>query len=166
MREALLFEVKEQFFAFPVTEVREVLRAALPMPLPRPPFGCLGLLDVRGEMVPVLDLAVILGLRRPLPLQAMSERLVMSHLLVLEREALPVALVVDRVLEVGLAEDAGEEARALAHSTLGKAAALVAGVVEAGTRRALLLRPEGLVTAGRMRVLARALSRPRAEAVP
>src|SRR5689334_22059339 len=132
MADALLFDIEDQTFALPLEDVREVLRAAMPMPLPRAPFGCLGLLDVRGEVVPVLDLAVMLGQRPPATRGAFSEQLLNSHLLVLEREQLPVALVVDRVLEVGHADAIQADAREMATQTLGKAAELFAGVVESG----------------------------------
>jgi len=44
-------------------DVREVLRAATPSPLPRAPAIVLGLLNVRGELVPVLDVRSRFGLR-------------------------------------------------------------------------------------------------------
>jgi purine-binding chemotaxis protein CheW len=54
-------------FGLLARDVREVLRAATPSPLPHAPAVVLGLLNVRGELVPVLDVRSRFGLRpRPL----------------------------------------------------------------------------------------------------
>src|SRR6185369_8469332 len=72
--EALLFSLGSEVFAFPIGRVRQVLRACWPQPVPRPPLGCLGVIEVAGEVVPILDLAVLLALRRPLPSSALRRR--------------------------------------------------------------------------------------------
>ena len=50
-------------FGLLARDVREVLRAATPSPLPRAPAIVLGLLNVRGELVPVIDVRSRFGLR-------------------------------------------------------------------------------------------------------
>lgn len=60
-REVLVFEVAGQRYGVAGEHVREVLRAALPAPLPDAPSLVTGVLNVRGEIVPLLDLSVQLG---------------------------------------------------------------------------------------------------------
>ncbi|AWN54058.1 chemotaxis protein CheW [Methylobacterium sp. 17Sr1-1] len=81
--------------ALPQRAVREIL------PLPRlwrppgAPGALAGFLNLAGSAVPVLDLAVLFGLGRPVTAQAALYR----HLVLLHGEA-PLALLVDRVADV------------------------------------------------------------------
>ena len=50
-------------FGLLAKDVREVVRAATPSPLPGAPAIVLGVLNVRGELVPVLDVRSRFGLR-------------------------------------------------------------------------------------------------------
>jgi purine-binding chemotaxis protein CheW len=54
--EALLFELSGQRFAVTLDEVEELTRACALQPLPKAPRPVLGVLNLRGEIVPVLDL--------------------------------------------------------------------------------------------------------------
>ena len=49
-------------FGLLAADVREVVRAATPSPLPRAPAIVLGVLNVRGELVPLLDVRSRFGL--------------------------------------------------------------------------------------------------------
>jgi len=60
--EALLFELAAQRFAVPLSDVVEVLRAVAIRALPSAPAITLGIIDVRGEILPVLDLRARFGL--------------------------------------------------------------------------------------------------------
>ena len=62
----LVISLGDQRFALPLEVVTEIFLASAPRAAIRAPFGCLGLVEVRGQMVPLLDLATLLGLRRPL----------------------------------------------------------------------------------------------------
>jgi purine-binding chemotaxis protein CheW len=53
---ALVFEVSGQRYALPSADVREVLRAVAVVPLPRAPAVVEGVINLRGRLVPVLDL--------------------------------------------------------------------------------------------------------------
>jgi chemotaxis signal transduction protein len=157
MRQALLFSVADETFALPLGSVREVVRAAWPRPSPRAPFGCLGLLDLHGQLVPLLDLGPLLGLRRPLPAAQLELKMLDCHVLVVELKGMTVSLLVDRVLDVGdeLGAPGPDEGRSLA--MLGRAASMVDGVAEAGGKRGLLLSPEALINLQRQRLLQRTL---------
>jgi len=54
--------VADELFAAPVTKVQEILDMRPIARLPRAPENLLGMIDVRGEGVPVLDLRLTLGL--------------------------------------------------------------------------------------------------------
>jgi purine-binding chemotaxis protein CheW len=59
--ETLLFEVSGGRFAIPMCDVIEVVRAVAIRTLPVGPAIMLGIIDVRGEIVPVLDVRVRFG---------------------------------------------------------------------------------------------------------
>ncbi|MGV3574075.1 MAG: chemotaxis protein CheW [Devosia sp.] len=54
--------VAEELFAAPVTKVQEILDMRVISRLPRAPDNFLGIIDVRGQGVPVLDLRLTLGM--------------------------------------------------------------------------------------------------------
>ncbi len=54
--------VADELFAAPVTKVQEILDMRPIARLPRAPDNLLGMIDVRGEGVPVLDLRQTLGI--------------------------------------------------------------------------------------------------------
>jgi purine-binding chemotaxis protein CheW len=155
---ALLFSLEGERFALPSESVREVVRAAWPTRLPRAPFGCLGILDIRGAFVPLLDLAVLLGLRPPQRAERLQERMLDSHVLVIDQDGMAMGLLVDRVLDVGEQEGELGETELSSLQALGRAAALVSGVAVTATSRAMLLSPTALLGAGRRRLLRRAIA--------
>jgi purine-binding chemotaxis protein CheW len=55
-REVLLFTLEGQRYGLPAEDVRELVRAARLTPLPRAPAIVEGLLNLRGDLLPVLDL--------------------------------------------------------------------------------------------------------------
>lgn len=59
--ETLLFEVSGGRFAIPMCDVVEVVRAVAIRTLPAAPAITLGIIDLRGEIVPVLDVRVRFG---------------------------------------------------------------------------------------------------------
>lgn len=75
--EILVFEVAGVHYALPVGSVEEILRAVAIVPLPQAPPVIEGLIDVRGSVVPVLDLRS----RFRLPPRAVrpSDHLILAH---------------------------------------------------------------------------------------
>ncbi|HSM92730.1 MAG TPA: chemotaxis protein CheW [Anaeromyxobacteraceae bacterium] len=59
--ELLTFRLGKEEFAVPIGRVREVLRAPAITEVPRAPAGVLGVVTVRGEIVPVVDAHARLG---------------------------------------------------------------------------------------------------------
>lgn len=58
------FHLHESLLGIAVDDVREVLRSPRPVPVPTAPDNVVGLLNLRGRIVSVIDLAACLGLER------------------------------------------------------------------------------------------------------
>jgi purine-binding chemotaxis protein CheW len=91
--DVLVFELAEQRFAVPLSIVNEVTRAVAVRALPGAPAVTLGIIDVRGELVPVLDLR---GRFRLAP-RSLDPG---DHFIILQAGARRVAMHVDRALDV------------------------------------------------------------------
>lgn len=123
--EVLLVEVEGQRFAIPSADVRELFRCVTVRPLPRPLAIIEGIINVRGTIVPVLDLRARFCLEARAPAHT-------DHLILAMAGPRPVALRADRAVElVRLAPGEVEDARDLLPGLH-----TVAGVMK---------RPEGLV---------------------
>lgn len=91
--EIVVFEVGGQLYGLAAADVREIVRATAIVPLPRAPAVVEGVINVRGSVLPVLDIRQ----RFRLP----AKRLSPSDLFVLAFAAeYVVALRVDRVIEL------------------------------------------------------------------
>ena len=86
--QALVLPVGSDRYALALTDVREVVRAPAPWPLPGAPPTVLGLINLRGEVVPVLDTAALLGIGR---MEAVA------YAAVADTDAGPAALAADGV---------------------------------------------------------------------
>ena len=62
--QALLLSVGADRYALELTAIREVVLAPTVTPLPGAPASVLGVVNLRGEVVPVLDTAALLGAGR------------------------------------------------------------------------------------------------------
>lgn len=91
--EVLIFEVGGQLYALPSSSVRQVVRAVTVVPLPRAPAIVEGVVNVRGTLVPVLDIRSRFRLP-PKPLEHTD------HLVLGWAGSRPVAVRVDRALEL------------------------------------------------------------------
>lgn len=88
--EYLVFELAMDRVALPLADVREVLRAVAITRLPGAPATVEGVIDVRGSVIPVIDVRTRVGLpRKRLELE--------DHLIVVQAAGRTVALRVDRV---------------------------------------------------------------------
>lgn len=93
MKFALVFWLGQHSFGLPLEKVERVLRAVEVTPLPRTPAVVSGVVDLAGEIVPVIDLRRHVGL----PPRAMQLE---DHLLVVRVAGRLLALWVDRTGEV------------------------------------------------------------------
>jgi purine-binding chemotaxis protein CheW len=61
MMRVLVIAANDAYFAVPMARVHQVLRHPLVTRIPLSPPGLLGVVNVRGEIVPLLDTAVLTG---------------------------------------------------------------------------------------------------------
>jgi len=88
-------------YAVPVDDVLEIAEYGEVAPVPGAPAAVIGVCNLRGEVLPVVDLATVFGLTRP----AAPERVVVT-----EQGGLRAGLAVDSVVGVEPLPEAREEA--------------------------------------------------------
>jgi purine-binding chemotaxis protein CheW len=94
----LVFETAGRRYALPLAEVREVVRAVAITPLPGAPAAVEGVVNVRGELVPVMDVR----LREQLPPKELDPR---EYLLSANAGGRTVAVRVDGIGEPVTVDD-------------------------------------------------------------
>jgi purine-binding chemotaxis protein CheW len=87
-------------YALPVDNVLEVGELGSLTPVPGAPNACIGVRNLRGEVVPVFDLAAVLGL----PRDGVPARLVVA-----EEGARRAGLAIDDVTDIGAIPEPSEE---------------------------------------------------------
>jgi chemotaxis signal transduction protein len=122
--QAIVLPIGEDRYGIELTDVREVVPEPLLTPVPGAPAAVLGVVNLRGEVVPVLDTAQLLGLPA------------------LERLAYAVIAECDAGL-AGLASD-GEPTTAALHEPAGEGRFALAGGVVSVLELDDLVPPDGL----------------------
>lgn len=87
------FEVKGQLFAIDVGYVQEIVRVPEVTPLPDAPRLIEGVIDLRGAVIPVVDLSRMLGRGR-------ADEGLLARIVVLEIDGLVLGLQVDAATDV------------------------------------------------------------------
>jgi len=116
-REVLVFEVGGQRYGLPIADVLELVRAVAITPLPNAPAVIEGIVNVRGRIVPVLDVRA----RFRLPAKPLDPS---DHFIVAAAGPRGVILRVDRATQLALVDASAVQPP----ETLGAGAAYVAGV--------------------------------------
>lgn len=96
-KQFVTFSLGEELFAVPVEVVREILDHEEPFKIPHGPDYLLGLRDVRGQGVPVIDLRLRLAMSKTV--RTPHTRILVLDVPVSDR-VLALGLVADRVYEV------------------------------------------------------------------
>lgn len=66
-QELMTFDAGGQTFALPIGAIRELRAWSVPTPLPLSDPSMMGVINLRGTILPVLDLALRLGIAAPVP---------------------------------------------------------------------------------------------------
>jgi purine-binding chemotaxis protein CheW len=86
----VVFNVDEQRYALPLATIQRVLCMVEVTPLPKAPEVVLGLVDLHGELIPVMSMRIRLGLR-------VMETSLSEQIIVAQTATRSVGLLVDRV---------------------------------------------------------------------
>ena len=133
-RTYVLFRLGEEGYALPVDVVTGVVGFEPPTPVPHAPRAVMGVVNLRGRVLPVVDLKLRFGVEG----FAAGPH---ARILVAEGPAGPVGVVVDAVTEV--ASFSAEEMRPVPDGVLGaEAAAAFVGMIERADGLVILLDPE------------------------
>jgi purine-binding chemotaxis protein CheW len=119
IREVLVFEVEGQRYGLPTVDVRELVRAVMITPLPNAPTVIEGVVNVRGSVLPVLDVRA----RFRLPAKPLDPS---DHFIVASAGPRGVILRVDRATHLAVVDEASVQTS----QTLGPSATYVAGVAK------------------------------------
>lgn len=91
--EIIAFRLHDQEFCVKTTTIREIRGWSPSTPIPHAPEDVIGVMNLRGTVIPIIDLARKLGMKSTVP----SER---SAIVVAEVHGISVGLVVDRVSDI------------------------------------------------------------------
>lgn len=98
-RQWLRLAVGDGVYALPIDQVREILQVSRLTVLPRLPAAIRGVMNLRGAVVPVIDLGVRLGTRAVTPSRR-SCIIVVEQAVQADRPPLVAGVMVDAVFEV------------------------------------------------------------------
>jgi purine-binding chemotaxis protein CheW len=129
-RQLVIFSLGSEEYALPITRVQEIIRYAEPRSVASQTAWILGVINLRGKIVPVCDLALRLGLP--------TERVDTAKIVIVETDSGTAGVIVDDVDEVLTVTDEQLEDVAVADSDY------VEAIAKVGDRLAILLNPDGL----------------------
>jgi purine-binding chemotaxis protein CheW len=130
-RQLVIFSLGTEEYALPITRVQEIIRYTEPRVVASRTAWIRGVINLRGKIVPVCDLAERLGLR--------LERREVGKIVIVETETGTAGVIVDDVEEVLTVDDAQLEDVPAAD------AAYVDAIAKLDDRLAILLNPDGLL---------------------
>lgn len=93
MIELIAFRVADQAFCVRTTTIREIRGWGPATPIPHSPADVIGVMNLRGTVIPIVDLASKLGMNRAEPTPR-------SAIVVTEVHGVAMGLVVDRVSDI------------------------------------------------------------------
>ena len=128
----LVFDIDDRRFGVAADLVVEVVRAVTPLSLPRVPDIVMGIINLRGEVVPVIDI------RKSLRLASIEVRHT-DHFVIISDGELRYALHTDRAIELTPLLDESNDAKDTLSQPTGRLAKTALGFVQ-------LLHPEDLLS--------------------
>jgi len=132
----VIFRLSDSYFGVDIMKVREIMALVPITPLPTSAPYLLGVINVRGKVVPVVDLRMKLGL----PCQEATDD---SRLLLVEKDGKVAGLLVDEVSEVlTLSSD---DIETTAQMEVGSYSESVEGIAKLDDRLLIFLNVEKLI---------------------
>jgi len=129
-RQLVIFSLGSEEYALPITRVQEIIRYTEPRSVASQTAWIRGVINLRGKIVPVCDLALRLGLP--------TEREESAKIVIVETQIGTAGVIVDDVEEVLTVESEQLE------SVPSADADYVEAIAKVGDRLAILLNPDGL----------------------
>ena len=134
----VIFRLANEEFAVPIAQVREIIRIQNITPVPKAPIYLEGVINLRGQIIAVMDLAKRFGLEVP----GRSEK---ARIVVSEAHGNTVGLIVDEVPEVlRLPEDQVEPTPEMLQTQVH--AEFIRGVGKYGDRLLVLLDMDKIIS--------------------
>jgi purine-binding chemotaxis protein CheW len=130
-RQLVIFSLGSEEYALPITRVQEIIRYTEPRLVASRTAWIRGVINLRGKIVPVCDLAERLGLG--------LERSEIAKIVIVETETGTAGVIVDDVEEVLTVDDSQLEDVPTADT------AYVDAIAKLDDRLAILLNPDGLL---------------------
>jgi purine-binding chemotaxis protein CheW len=135
-RQLVIFSLGIEEYALPITRVQEIIRYTEPRSVASQTPWIRGVINLRGNIIPVCDLAARLGLG--------LERPESAKIVIVETAAGTAGIIVDDVDEVLTVTSEQLEKVPTAD------AAYVEAIAKVGERLAILLNPDGLLAGARI----------------
>lgn len=129
-RQLVIFSLGSEEYALPITRVQEIIRYTEPRSVASQTAWIRGVINLRGKIVPVCDLALRLGLP--------TERAESAKIVIVETQIGTAGVIVDDVEEVLTVSDDQLE------SVPSADADYVEAIAKVDDRLAILLNPDGL----------------------
>ncbi|MGB9802596.1 chemotaxis protein CheW [Desulfofundulus sp.] len=127
-QQVVIFQLNDQQYALPIQETQEIIRMTDITRVPNTKSYVEGIINLRGSIVPVIDL----NRRLDLPVRGYTDA---TRIIVVEYEGQKVGMIVDNVLEVGRYTADEMEPPAVAGDNM----EFLRGVIKKGDRLWLLL---------------------------
>jgi purine-binding chemotaxis protein CheW len=127
----VVFELDGREFALPIEDIAEILQMVLVTPVPAVPPWVAGVVNLRGRVIPIVDLRTRLGIEPKTPE-------LNTPILIAEQGTRKLGLIADRVRDVISLDDAALEAPAELGASEGHEDAL-ASVARTGDRLIMVL---------------------------
>ena len=139
-KQVVVFKLKEEEFGIDIYVVREVLKLMPITALPNSDKFIEGVINIRGAVIPVIDLCKRFGLSQ--------ERTGDTRIIIVEIDGEQIGLIVDEVSEV--LRIAGEEIQPPPSRLAGTHSELLEGVARCDERLIILLEVENLLSSEEM----------------
>jgi purine-binding chemotaxis protein CheW len=134
-QQIVICELGDEHYGLDIASVLEIIREQVVTPVPRAPSFVRGVINLRGRIIPVVDLRGRLGMPETEPTKD-------SRIIVAESGGTRIGLIVDSVSEVVMVPL--ESVEATPEVAAGEDAEYLRGIAKLGGRLVLLLELDGL----------------------
>lgn len=98
MKQIAVFKIETEFYALDIMSVNNIIEYEIPKWIPHPKSFVKGVINLRGKVVPILDLREILGYEK---YKDDDKR----KIVIIENEEELIGLIIDEVLSISYIED-------------------------------------------------------------